>query len=169
MLSFSSFLNLRNLFVEEKSKGLYVAAYPDRPSVESIKSLVRAYDLYGLGVTEDEELHCTLVYSRAPLLEEKLYLKKVEAILPAYAKGVGFTVFKQRQGGSCLVLELETLALTTAHVISMTQHRARYDFPHYRPHVTLVTGLPDDYIAPEFVGDVELNFSRIQAKPLEDT
>ena len=79
-----------------------------------------------------DKLHITVTYSRAPISIESL-----GDIGEIPVKPLNYRFFNTRTGMQCLVLEVESEWLTTRHLETINDYGASYDFPEYKPHVTL--------------------------------
>jgi hypothetical protein len=114
---------------EEQAPGTYVGV---RFSSETVEGLKRYQDEYKVpNPLDPEKFHTTVVYSREPIKwEAETKLEDEECA----AKG--FTVFDARDGTKCLVLLLDSEYLHDRfdHAIEVG---ASYDFPDYKPHITL--------------------------------
>lgn len=118
-----------DLFEDEQEPGTYVAA---RFTSETMESLKRYQEEYKVPNSLDpEKFHTTIVYSRAAV--EWTPAKDLE---DEEVEAKGFTVFDSRDGQKCLVLLLDSEYLNTRFDLAM-ERGATYDFPDYKPHITL--------------------------------
>jgi hypothetical protein len=85
-----------------------------------------------------DEIHLTLLYSRK-------YLPNYEpaTLTDMWAYPKGYHIFEGRNNKSILVILLESEDVTKRHLELMKQHKATYDFPEYRPHITLSYDIED--------------------------
>lgn len=95
----------------------------------------------------NEELHCTLLYSRKncpnyePMDMTDGYYYEEAIAYPDHLK-----VFRTRDEKNCLVLVLRSGWLMKRHKDLMKEHNATYDFPEYIPHISLSYDIGDfDY------------------------
>lgn len=109
----------------------------------------------------DEKLHCTLLYSR----KHCEYTPKTTLTPPLTATPKYLSVWesKSKDGdGSvrCLVLEFACPELVKRHKQLMDDLQATYDFPDYKPHVTLSYDIEDmdESTLPDVksIGDLEI-------------
>ena len=110
-------------------KPTFVAVRLDGPSADEIMKLSKGVD----NRTPRGEIHITVAYSKKPISIEAL--GKLDP--PISVKPKHYSIFKSQTGGNCLVLEVESEGLTARHNEIMKDYGASYDFPDYKPHVTL--------------------------------
>lgn len=112
---------------------------------------------------DQEEFHTTVVYSRKPInwrpetgLLDSATVKKIEA-------------WNTRDGLRCVVLLLDCDYLKERFDLAMDRG-ATYDFPDYKPHITLSYDVgddfnPDDLPVPDF--EIELDHEYVEELNLE--
>ena len=127
----------------ESSAGLYVCAKFSDLTLDAIERLQR--DLKVLNPVPREKIHSTIVYSRVTV--------------PYVASSGSFEVATSgelevwdTQSGKTLVLKLDSDYLAFRHNYAKALG-ATYDFPEYRPHITLSY----DVGAASFGGKVNIN------------
>ena len=113
---------------KEFSKGLYVGAKFSESTLDALEKLQR--DLKIPNPVPREKLHTTIVYSRV-----YVPYKVASGSFEVANKG-SLTIFETQEGNRALVFELESDYLTTRHNYAKALG-ATYDFPDYRPHITL--------------------------------
>lgn len=113
---------------KEFSKGLYVAAKFSESTLDALEKLQRSLKIPN--PVPRDKLHTTIVYSRV------FVPYKVASGSFEIADRGSLTIFETGQGARALVLELESVYLTTRHNYAKALG-ATYDFPDYRPHITL--------------------------------
>lgn len=113
---------------KEFGKGLYVAAKFSESTLDALENLQR--ELKIPNPVPRDKLHSTIVYSR-------VYVPyKVASGSFEIANSGSFTIFETQDGSRALVLELESDYLTARHSYAKALG-ASYDFPDYRPHITM--------------------------------
>lgn len=85
-----------------------------------------------------EEIHVTLLYSRKYLPD---YEPATSTDMWAYPKG--YHIFEGRNGKKILVLLLDSEDAVNRHQVLMKQHESTYDFPEYKPYITLSYDIED--------------------------
>lgn len=169
MIRFNDFIE----FLREKreSEGVYVSARPDdRSSTDllELQVILAAADvlppLSRDQVVPTSEMHATVAYSRVHF---DASISTPVGLIDYVAVPKKLTVFKQRDGDCCVVLELSCPELETLHE-KYRADGASYDYPSYRPHVTLFKKLKSE---PKDLDGVELpkkiSFLRIVVEPLD--
>jgi 2'-5' RNA ligase len=79
-----------------------------------------------------DDFHCTLMYSSKPVIHPT-----PEPKVRYLSAAKGLTVFPTRSGKNALVIELDSAALQARHKQLMALTDGSYDYPDYKPHVTL--------------------------------
>lgn len=126
------------------TRGTYAAVKFDKATVDAIQDYIDENQLPN--PVAPAKMHTTVLYSRK-------YCPKYKAqgeILPHWTgKPIGFEVWES-QGKlrdeptkRCLVLRYECDALSDRHKELMKEHDATYDFPDYKPHITLSYDIGD--------------------------
>jgi len=113
--------------------GTFVGVRFDADTKLKVKQVIK-----GLGLKKpinvDDDLHTTVIYSRKQLPNFKSGGMLKESVT---AKPTKFTLFSARDGNNALVMELDSEFLTSRHKNIMKEHEAEYDWPSYKPHLTL--------------------------------
>lgn len=126
------------------TKGTYAAVRYSKDTQDKIAKFVKE-----LGIPNPlpaSKLHTTVLYSRKFLKDLPQETTKFKHPLTATMNG--FDVWKTRpDDGSdptdCLVIKLESAALTVLHNVLMDLHKATYDFESYTPHISLSYDIAD--------------------------
>lgn len=108
---------------------MYVGVKLDADSVDEIIKLTKGID----NKTNKGEIHITVAYSRKPIMLTALGALEP----PVRIKARHYSIFKTQTGENCLVLEVESKELTDRHNEIIKDYGASYDFPEYKPHITL--------------------------------
>lgn len=124
--------------IEKKdNKGTYAGVRFDDDTNDSIKKYIEDNDIPN-GISP-KDFHTTLLYSRKFLPDyepEGVYSQ------PMIGKPVGFEKWSTQPDdngkvSACLVLRYDCDQLTSRHEALMQEHEATYDYPEYKPHITL--------------------------------
>jgi len=129
-------LRLEDLIETESTKGTYAGVRLSQDDEDTIIELVKKMEIPN--PIERDAIHLTLLYSRK-FLPDYEALGKVD--MWAYPKG--FHIFEGGNGKDILVLLVDSPDLEKRHKLLMKEHRATYDFPDFRPHITLSYDLED--------------------------
>lgn len=86
------------------------------------------------------KLHVTILYSRKFLPD---FVPAGYYAVPHSAEPVSLEVWPSQSGAKCLVLKLDCPSLTKRHKALMKQHKATFDYPEYKTHVTLSYDIGD--------------------------
>lgn len=113
---------------EVESEGTYVCVNFSDVTIEALNALVK--DLGIDEATRPDDFHATVVYSRKSIPWKKADELDIEA------KITGYTIFDTRDGKKCLVLLIDSPWLHERFERAMSLG-ATYDFPEYKPHITL--------------------------------
>lgn len=113
---------------KEFSTGLYVAAKFSELTLDALEKLQRSLKVPN--PVPREKLHTTIVYSRINVPY------KVASGSFEIAQSGKLTIFETQSGANALVFELESDYLAARHNYAKALG-ATYDFPDYRPHITL--------------------------------
>jgi 2'-5' RNA ligase len=107
----------------------FVGVRFDGPSMDEIMKLSKDVP----NRTSKGEIHITVAYSRTPI-----HITALGDLEPPYSiQPTRYSIFKSRSGENCLVLEVASSDLVKRHNEIMTDYGASYDFPQYKPHLTL--------------------------------
>nr|7T26_A Chain A, Acb1 [Erwinia phage FBB1]7T27_A Chain A, Acb1 [Erwinia phage FBB1] len=108
--------------------GLYVAAKFSESTLDALEELQRSLKLPN--PVPRDKLHTTIVYSRV-----NVPYKVASGSFEIADKGK-LTVFETQSGNRALVLEMDSDYLSARHSYAKALG-ASYDYPDYRPHITL--------------------------------
>lgn len=163
-------MKMSELF-EEKKQGTYAGVKFDTETNKALHKYMSDNDI-PTSVRPDK-LHSTLLYSRKHLPN---YEPQGKIDPPWIGKPKKFDVWPSKDSGTdCLVLEYDCPELVKRHKELMKEHDATYDFPDFKPHVTLsydigdldVSALPDIKkaipelkIVEEYKEDLDLNWAK---------
>lgn len=103
--------------------------------------------------------HCTVMYSRVPVPESE----NVKVHLPIHAKAKAYEIFPTKTGTNCLVLLIDSDEITSLHN-HMNHLGASYDYPEYKPHVTLAADHDHTHLD---LPDFDLVFDKLEVSPLD--
>lgn len=125
MLTFAEFMN------ESDGKlPLYMSVKPAPDSKTQLRKLQQS--LVIPNPIHPDDFHCTQMYSSKPVIHPAP-APKVRYLATAKC----LTVFNTKSGKNALVIELDSTALQARHKELMELTGGSYDYPDYRPHVTL--------------------------------
>lgn len=113
---------------KEFGKGLYVAAKFSESTLDALENLQRSLKIPN--PVPRDKLHTTIVYSRV-----YIPYKVASGSFEIADKGK-LTIFDTQGGARALVFEMESDYLAARHNYAKALG-ATYDFPDYRPHITL--------------------------------
>ena len=136
-------MRFKNFMSEGKEKGTYAGVKLSKESNKIISEYAK-----GLGFPDpiaENDIHVTLLYSKKYVPNLKL---RDEISEPCTASG--FEVFKTFDKKECLVLKLDCPYLMERHNELMDKYDATYDYPEYKPHITLCYDLKGMKV-PKFV------------------
>lgn len=121
-------------FLTEKygSTGTYAAMKFDEESQHRIAAYITEHGIPNPVPTD--KLHVTLLYSRKECVG---YQGKGILDEPMVVRVCGFDMWPNQDGEMALVAELDSPDLYERHKYLMMAYGATYDFPEYKPHVTL--------------------------------
>lgn len=150
-------MKLMDLF-EKKSepvKGTYAAVKFSKDTMDNIKDFVDKHNIPN--PLPSDKYHTTLIYSRKYLPDFKSKGKYDE---PLIGKPEKLEIFETQDKKNALVLRYECKDLTDRHNEIMDEHKATYDFPEYKIHITLSYDCGD--FDPKSIKDIE-----DEIKPIE--
>lgn len=129
--------------METTTKGSYAGVKFDTPTKQAIHRYMKEHKLPT--AVRPDKLHSTLLFSRKYLPDYKPAGKYDPTLV---GKPIGFEVWPTRPAdGSkparCLVLRYDCPELEKRHKELMKMHNATYDFPDYKPHITLSYDIGD--------------------------
>lgn len=157
---------------EDLNRGTYVGVrfHPD-----SRKSLIEYAQNAGIpNPLEEEDLHCTIVYSRKFLPEFDAY-GEIDPPVKGVIRKLEIWPHKTDEGETkCLVIKFDCPALIRRHERIRNEHGATFDYDEYTPHITLsydignlnLKDLPDIkqhieeiLIVEEYTEDLDINWT----------
>ena len=116
-------------------EGVYISIDLDKESNRVFKDIQKTFKSF----TElEEELHCTIIYSKKPCICEVQTLEKDATIT---AKFKGYSLFGSEN--DILVAEIESKELRERYEYLMTKHDFISDYREYKPHITLAFNYKD--------------------------
>lgn len=151
--------------LKQDKKPMFVGVRLDGPSTHEIMKLTKGID----NRTSLGDVHITVAYSKKPIALKAL--GKLEP--PVSVKAKHYSIFKTQTGENCLVLEVESQGLIDRHNEIMNDYGASYDFPEYKPHVTLsydcgigfdinklpkIEDIPELFAVQEYASELELDW-----------
>lgn len=116
----------------------------------------------------EKSIHVTLIYSREPIKYTSKNPKK-----PITATPKCYSIFSGTNDTKCLVIELDSPEIISLHNSIMDSTGASYDFPEYKPHVTLsynvgndfdldtlpaISDIPELYLDVEYTQDIDFSW-----------
>lgn len=129
MMSFKEYL-------VESHAGTYAAVRPSKEDGDKIKEFMRLHNIPNPEPVD--KLHATLLYSR-----KHLPSYKPDTSLSHDAKVHSLEVWPTKSGKNCLVAKLHSPSLCDRHTHLMDKHNATYDYPEFKPHVSLSYDIGD--------------------------
>jgi 2'-5' RNA ligase len=107
----------------------YVAVKLDKAGIDQILKIAQGLD----NKINARDIHITVAYSRTPISLTALGVLEP----PVRVRPKHYSIFNTQTGEKCLVLEVESEGLVARHNEIMKEYGASYDFPVYKPHITL--------------------------------
>jgi 2'-5' RNA ligase len=143
--------------------GTYIQATVAKDSADKLFSFVKDNKISS-NLSAPDEYHTTITYSRKGIPEVESYKFKT----PITAKVKGWEIFPtQMEGtGKCLVALIDSKQLTNYHNITMDKFGATYDFPQYKPHITISYSYEKDTV-PKLVPDFNITYDDVEIKALK--
>lgn len=127
-------ITFREFLKEAALPGTYAAVKPSKDDMILILAFAKE-----MGVPNIEaELHVTLLYSR-----KNLPNYKPDNSLQFEASLKKFEIWPTKSGENCLVLTLDSPELQARHKFLMDEHKATYDYPEYKVHISLSYNIGD--------------------------
>ena len=147
-------------------KGIYVAVKYKESAKKQIEDFITKNNIKN--PVDVDKLHSTIIYSTK-------YDNIVELgdMMQVPVEIFKFEVWKTQGGKSALVGKLFAPALIKRHLELMSNHDLTYDYPEYKPHITISYDVGDDfdvnmldasdigkmYTAYEYKEDLELDWA----------
>lgn len=128
MKSFETYL--KETEEKEMNEGTYAELGLSEKSRERVYGWLKDYGIKNL--TEPSTYHCTVVFSRKSIPE--LYSFHPE--MPILAEIKGYHIFPTQNGKKCLVLDIDNPSIQAIHK-QAEDLGATWDFPEYKPHITI--------------------------------
>lgn len=144
--------------LEKVPDGTYVAVRFSHDTVDRLKQLQDDLDIPN--PLDPEEFHTTLVYSRKPIDWEEEDCEGVEA------KPLRLEKWETRSKDHCLVLLIDCPHLHKRFDKAMDLG-ATYDFPDYKPHITLSYSVGKDFDVDSPTLDFAIELAHEYSEPLE--
>ena len=154
--------NMTDSPLEKESKGTYAGLRFTPESKEAVMHYLRQNNIPK--PTDIDKLHVTLLYSRKHLSD---YVPAGKLDTHHECHPAGFDVWKtkppegenQTEGWNALVMKFNAPSVVARHKELMAKHEATYDFPDYKPHITMSYNIGDmDHSAlPPFTAPLHLN------------
>lgn len=161
-------MKLTEITEGKMQKGTYAGVHFSKKTQKSLEQYCKANEIPNS--VPREKFHTTLLYSRKHLPD---YKAQGTFETPLIGKPMKFEIWKSQEGNNCLVLTFKCKALEDRHHELMDLHKATYDFPTYKTHVTLsydvgdfdlnkldVNGIGDLEIAEEYQENLNLNWAK---------
>lgn len=140
--------------------GTYVSAELDPKFQDAIFKWAQDNDIPNLA--DPKQYHATIAYSRKGIPE----VKEKDFNLPITATISGWHIFPTQTGGRCLVAELQSSELTSHFKDIMDNYGATYDYPDYKPHLTVSYDYGSDEV-PKSYPKIKIQFNKIRIEPLD--
>jgi hypothetical protein len=148
------------------SKGTYVALRVLPPACTDIRAFCEEVGIINNTTPLEDRLHATIMHSQkhCPSLE-------VDGDTVHEATFKGYEIFKNRDGGTALVMLLNAPTVVARHHRLMNEHDAVFDFAEFIPHITLAYEFPSDTVdgIPPFTLPIRLGHEYIEDLDLEWT
>lgn len=130
-------MKLTEIIEEKTQKGTYAGVRLSDKTTDAIKKFIKDNNIPN--PIKPEKMHTTLLNSRKYLPDYKPEGEYEEMLI---GKPSGFEKWPSQPDDDgkvamCLVLKYSCPDLSKRHKDLMKEHEATYDFPDYKPHVTL--------------------------------
>lgn len=148
--------------------GTYVSAVPERSAYGYLSNLLGRFAKveHAGRLSVPADLHCTVMFAPNNVLTPKQQLEILSQTRPFRATAKALTIWQGGDNDSYLVLELTSPDLEAAHLRLKDEFGLAPTFAVYRPHITLISGLP---AAPEASYDVDPVALMLTGLRIEDT
>ena len=153
-------MKLKDIIMEQEQKGTYAGVKFSPATIHRLKAYIKDNNIPN--PLRSNKLHTTLLYSRKYLPD---YKPAGAYASPMVGTPTKLDVWKTKPDdestpANCLVLEYDCDDLTARHKLLMEEYDATFDYPEYRPHITLSYDIGDiDYkILPDVstIGPIEI-------------
>lgn len=166
-------MKLKDLYEQPSKKGSYAGVKFDKDTNRALHKYIKENKIPNS--TRPDRFHSTVLYSRKHLPN---YKPAGKLDPPMTGNPTGLTVWEtQGDNGpktNCLIFQYDCPDLVDRHKSLMKEHEATYDYPDFKPHVTLsydigdmdVDSLPDVSgvgpvnIVEEYGEDLDLDWAR---------
>jgi hypothetical protein len=159
-----SFLEFLQEGVEQHKGGTYCAALLDEKSRQNLYNWCKLQGIQGL--TDPNQYHVTLIYSRKPCAEIEEYPFYTPWISD-YHEGRTWQIFGSKKNTKCLVLKLRDMLFYDVHDEIREIYGATHDYEKYSPHITVSYDFKGDLKTLHSVPEFDLTFDKIEVKPLD--
>lgn len=159
-----SFLEYLQEGVEQHKEGTYCAALLDEKTRQTLYNWCVLQGIKGL--TNPDEYHVTLIYSRKPCAEIKDYPFDMPWTT-SFVEDREWHIFDSKKGTKCLVLKIDCPMFHDVHYEIREIYGATHDFPEYSPHITVSYDYNGDLKSLKSVPNFDLTFDKIEIKPLD--
>ena len=139
-------------------RGTYAGVHFSESTNNAIRNYIIANDIPN--PVPADKLHCTLLYSRKHCPD---YEAQGQLDTPIIGKPGKFEIWpgQPEEDGhcpNCLVLNFESTELEQRHQHLMDEHKATFDYPEYKTHVTFSYDVGDMKLEdiPEFTDQIEI-------------
>lgn len=136
-----------------KQRGTYAALCVLDPANAMLLQYVADNSIPHKTSSSEKTKHVTLIYSRTYCPQ-----MKADASEKYICKHTGFDIFPTGDGKRALVMLLSAPSVVKRHRLLMSEHPATYDYPQYKPHITLSYDIGDMDVStlPLFTDDIIL-------------
>ncbi|GEM_PF-1387813 len=131
-------MKLSEIKSAESKKGTYAALLVSPESHAAIMEYIKENNIPHKTNPNEERKHVTLIYSKKYCPD---MVAQPETVHAATIKGL--EVFNTQDGKRALVLLLDAPTVVARHEQLMAEHPATYDYPEYKPHITLSYDIGD--------------------------
>lgn len=171
-------MRLIDLMEKKEQKGTYAGIRFADDTVKQLRKFAKDHNIPNR--VPHKKFHTTVLYSRKYLPDYKPAGEYEEAMV---GKPKAFEIWPSQPDDDgnkshCLVLTYDCPALVKRHEDLMDEHKATYDFPDYKPHVTLsydvgegydldklkVSDIDDLKIANEYSEELNLDWAKNNTK-----
>jgi len=154
-------MNINEIEQEDHSNGTYASLIPSLASKYKISLLIKNLGIED-GISEND-MHCTVIYSRAacPNLSES------DLKVPCEATAKEFAIFGHDPSEKCLVLKLNCPEAEAMHKMIRKEHGGTHDYDSYDPHITLTYNWQGEKVpSAEFLENFAIEFDDVKVDHL---